>query len=91
MPGGSLPELVTSLKTIQDLNPSSIVPARGPAIRGAQRIDEVVTQHLSFLEECHDNDGLVPRSWPRPARTAYFLTSEPPWPQKEVEDLGDGK
>ena len=91
MPGGSLPELITSLKTIQDLNPSSVVPSRGPAIRGAQRIDEVVSQHLSFLEECQDNDGLVPRSWPRPARTAYFLTSEPPWPQKEVEDLGDGK
>ena len=73
------------------LEPTSIVPSRGPAIRGDQRIDEVVSQHLSFLEECQDNDGLVPRSWPRPARTAYFLTSEPPWPQKEVEDLGDGE
>ena len=89
MPGGSLPELITSLETIRDLAPKSIVPARGPTIKGVERIDEVLSQHLSFLEECQDNDGQVPRSWPRPARTAYFLTSEPPWPLKENEKLGD--
>ena len=89
MPGGSLPELITSLETIHDLAPKSIVPARGPTIKGVSRIDEVLNQHLNFLEECQDNDGQVPRSWPRPARTAYFLTSEPPWPLKENEKLGD--
>lgn len=89
MPGGSLPELITSLKTIQDLSPRSIVPARGPAIKGEMRISDVLTQHLQFLEECQENNGEVPRSWPRPARTAYFLTSEPPWPLLEKEKLGD--
>jgi len=91
MPGGSLPELIASLKTIHDLTPNSIVPARGPSIKGIERIDEVINQHLSFLEECQENDGKVPRSWPRPARTAYFLTSEPPWQLKELEKLGDNK
>ena len=91
MPGGSLPDLITSLKTIDDLSPTSIVPARGPAIKGDSRITEVINQHLSFYEECLENDGLAPRSWPRPARTAYFLTSDPPWPQNEVEDLGNNK
>ena len=85
MPGGSLPELISSLNTINDLSPNSIVPARGPAIRGKDRIDEVINQHLTFLENCQDDDGLVPRSWPRPARTAYFLVSEPPWPLLEKE------
>lgn len=91
MPGGSLPELVTSLETINDLSPKSIVPARGPTIKGYDRISEVLNQHLTFYEECLDNDGSAPRSWPRPARTAYFLTSEPPWPLLEKEKLGDKK
>ena len=91
MPGGSLPELITSLKTIHDLSPSSLVPARGPAIRGDDRIEQVLNQHLNFLEDCLENDGEVPRSWPRPARTAYFLVSEPPWPLLEKESSGQEK
>ncbi len=91
MPGGSLPELITSLKTIHDLTPNSIVPARGPTIKGTERIDEVLNQHLTFLEECQENEGEVPRSWPRPARTAYYLTSEPPWPLKEKEKLSNNE
>ena len=55
------------------------------------QISEVLNQHLTFYEECLDNDGNAPRSWPRPARTAYFLTSEPPWPLHEKEKLGDKK
>ena len=47
--------------------------------------------HLQFLEECEDNDGEVPRSWPRPARTAYFLVSDPPWPLKEIENSSSDK
>ncbi len=89
MPGGSLPDLITSLKTIQEIKPNSIVPARGPAIKGRQRIDEVINQHLSFLEDCRDNNGNVPRSWPRPAKTAFYLVSEPPWPLHEKEKLSD--
>ena len=85
MPGGSLPELITSLKTIHDLSPSSIVPARGPTIKGEDRIDEVLNQHLNFLEDCQQNEGTPPRSWPRPARTAYFLVSDPPWALLEKE------
>ena len=91
MPGGSLPELISSLKTIHDLAPSSIVPARGPMIKGSERIDEVLNQHLNFLEACQSNDGEAPRSWPRPARTAYFLVSEPPWPLIEIEKSSSGK
>ena len=51
--------VVTSLETIHDLAPKSIVPARGPTIKGAERIDEVLSQHLVFLEDCQDDDGQV--------------------------------
>ena len=87
--GWKFADLVSSLETIIDLSPRSIVPARGPTIKGYDRISEVLNQHLTFYEECLDNDGNAPRSWPRPARTAYFLTSEPPWPLLEKEKLGD--
>lgn len=83
MPGGSLPELITSFKTIYDLAPKSIVPARGSTIKGENRVEEVLNQHLNFFEDCQDDSGQVPRSWPRPARTAYFLVSDPPWALKE--------
>ena len=88
MPGGSLPELITSLKTLHDLTPTSIVPARGPTIKGRDRIAEVLNQHLEFLEGCEENSGNAPRSWPRPARTAYYLVSDPPWPLVEKETSG---
>jgi glyoxylase-like metal-dependent hydrolase (beta-lactamase superfamily II) len=91
MPGGSLPELIASLKTVHDLSPNSIVPARGPTIKGRDRIDEVLNQHLSFLEQCEQNAGTAPRSWPRPARTAYYLVSDPPWPLVEKESSGQDK
>lgn len=87
MPGGSLPNLITSLETINDLEPTNLVPAKGPTIKGKERVHTVLNQHLSFFEECLENNGEVPRSWPRPARTAYFLTSEPPWPLLEKENL----
>ncbi len=89
MPGGNLPELISSLETIIDLAPKSIVPARGPTIKGDDRISEVLNQHLKFLEDCLEDEGNAPRSWPRPARTAYFLTSEPPWPLLEKEKSGN--
>ena len=56
-PGGSLPELISSLETIIDLEPRSVVPARGPTIKGSERISQVLNQHLAFLEECLENDG----------------------------------
>jgi len=91
MPGGSLPELITSFKTMYDLTPKSVVPARGPAIKGQERIEEVLNQHLNFFEECEENSGQSPRSWPRPARTAYFLVSDPPWPLEEKETSNGSK
>jgi glyoxylase-like metal-dependent hydrolase (beta-lactamase superfamily II) len=91
LPGGCLPDLVSSLKTIHNLAPSSIVPARGPTIRGSNHIDEILTRHLEFFENVVVDGGQTPSSWPRPARTAYFLTPGDPWPLEEKEGLGENK
>jgi glyoxylase-like metal-dependent hydrolase (beta-lactamase superfamily II) len=85
MPGGDLTELISSLKLIHELAPSNIVPARGPSIKGENHIDEVLNRHLVFLENCADGEGKPPKSWPRPANTAYFLVPDSPWPLLEKE------
>ena len=91
LPGGCLPDLVSSLKTIHNLVPRSIVPARGPTIRGSDHIDDILSRHLEFLENVVADGGQVPSGWPRPARTAYFLTPDDPWPLEEKEGLGESK
>ena len=91
LPGGCLPDLVSSLEIICDLAPKSIVPARGPTIKGREHIDAVLNRHLEFFETAIENDGISPSSWPRPARTAYFLTPSEPWPLEEKEDSGQNK
>jgi glyoxylase-like metal-dependent hydrolase (beta-lactamase superfamily II) len=91
MPGGCLPELIDSLKIIHDLSCENIVPARGPTIKGRDHIDEILNRHLEFFEDISDQNGKVPRSWPRPARTAYFLTPPEPWPLDEIEFSRKGK
>ena len=90
MPGGSLLDLINSYKRIHGLALSSIVPARGPAIRGRDHIDEVLNMHLEFFEDALANDGQPPVGWPRPARPPYWLTPRAPWPlmEKEVSDAG---
>ena len=91
LPGGCLPDLVSSLKTIHNLAPTSIVPARRPTIKGRDHIDEILSRHLEFLENVVAADGQVPSSWPRPARTAYFLTPGDPWPLEEKEGSSEHK
>ena len=91
MPGGNLVDLIASLKTIRDLVPKTLIPARGPAIRGEEHIAETIDRHLEFLESCEESGGDVPRSWPRPARTAYFLVPDEPWPLLEKEESSDSK
>ncbi len=85
LPGGNLAELIESLKVIHELAPSNIVPSRGPSIKGEEHIDQIINRHLEFFESCVDNGGDPPKSWPRPARTSYFLVPDVPWPLLEKE------
>ena len=87
LPGGCLPDLIESLERVKNKRPAAIVPLQGPAIRGKKRVQEVLEQHLGFLRGCEDRDGTVPRSWGRPAPTAMWYTSHPPWPLAEKESV----
>ena len=85
LPGGNLVDLISSLKKLKAMNLEKIVPMTGPAIVGKKRISEVLKQHLEFFEECFANDGTVKKSWPKPARTAIWLTPPDPWNLEEKE------
>ncbi len=87
LPGGSLIDLIASLKRIKKMNLTSIVPLQGPAIRGAEHVQEVLNRHVEFYEEAAENEGRPPRSWDRPASTAVWLTPRTPWPLEEQESV----
>ena len=87
LPGGCLPDLITSLQRILSFQPKSLIPLQGPAIKGEQHIREVIEQHIDFFQKCLDDEGQVPRSVPRPAQTALWYSPHPPWPLKENESL----
>ena len=87
MPGGSLVDIVASLKRIKRMDLASIVPLQGPAIRGKSHVEEVLDRHLSFFEEAVVNEGQPPSSWDRPATTAVWLTPRSPWPLEEQESV----
>ena len=85
LPGGSLVDLLKSLKRIKSLDLEKIVPMSGPAIVGKKRINEVLNQHLEFFENCVKNDGELMKSWPKPSRTALWFTPPDPWKLDEKE------
>ena len=87
LPGGSLLDVVKSLKRIRRMKLSSLVPLQGPAIRGTDHVKDVLDRHVRFYEEAVQNDGRPPTSWERPAPTAVWLTPRTPWPLEEQESV----
>ena len=87
LPGGSLLDIIDSIKRMKRLNVSSLVPLQGPAIRGVEHVQDVLDRHLAFFEEAAQNDGNPPSSWDRPAPTAVWLTPRTPWPLEEQESV----
>ena len=87
MPTGCLPDIVKSLKSIKKLKPRTIIPLQGPALKGKSHVNETLSRHIQFFEECIERDGRAPKSWSRPAQTALWLTPHPPWPLVEKEEV----
>ena len=85
LPGGALVGLKEDIEHLLELNLKSIVPMQGPAIRGEEHVKDVLERHLEFFQNCIDNDGLPPKSWPRPASNAMWLTPRSAWPLEEKE------
>ena len=87
MPTGCLPDVVKSLRRIRKLKLETLIPFQGPAIKGKEHVLDVLNRHIAFFEDCINNDGVIPKSWSRPAPTAMWLTPHPPWPLEEREEI----
>ena len=87
LPGGSLIDLISSFESMKRLQLTSLVPMQGPAIRGKKHVKEVLDRHLKFFKEAAKSEGKPPKSWPRPAATALWLTPIAPWPLEEQESV----
>ena len=87
LPTGSLPDLISSLRTLKALGLESLVPLQGPAIRGSAHIIDVLDRHIKCFEQAVERQGVAPTSWPRPASTALWLTPSSPWPLDEHEQV----
>ena len=89
LPGGSIRDLADSIETLMSLDVESLIPARGPAIKGNEHITDVLNRHLQFLELVIDDEGQIPKSWGRPAPTSLHLTPRDPWPLEEAEEISN--
>ena len=87
LPGGCLPDVISSLKKIRALRPKSLIPMQGPAMKGEKHVNEVLNTHIDFFKTCLENGGQVANSVPKPAQTALWYTPHPPWLLKENESL----
>ena len=87
LPTGSITDIVKSLMRIRKLDLDTLIPFQGPAIKGKKHISEVLVNHIDFFNNCIDFEGVVPKSWLRPAQTAIWYTPNPPWPLEEREKI----
>lgn len=84
-PSGCLPDLVTSIETLIDLEVKTLVPVHGETIRGSD-VEVIIQRHLDFFIDVEHNDGVIPQKWPRPARTCNHLTPRPAWPEISIKN-----
>ena len=86
LPGGQISELHDSIEELLSLELETLVPSKGPSIKGRGHIVEVLNRHLDFLSEVIDNEGELLRGWKRPVPTAMYFSPPSPWPLDEIED-----
>lgn len=79
-PTGCLPDLLDSVERLLDLDAKLLVPAHGEAVKGRSAIETVLEKHRSFFAETIDENGIIPKRWPKPALTCNYLTPRPSWP-----------
>lgn len=92
VPTGNLIEGKSSLEYAKGLGAEKLIPMHGPSIKGVEHISETIQRHISALEDIIDNQGVLPRSWPKPAHTSLWHEPVPSWPRKEQEmNQAEGK
>ena len=92
VPTGNLIDGKSSLEVIKKLRPEKLIPMHGPSIKGVEHISETIQRHISALDAIIENQGVLPRSWPKPAHTSLWHEPVPSWPRKEQEkNQAEGK
>lgn len=92
VPTGNLILGKESLEKLLKIEVEKLIPMQGPSIRGSNHIRETINRHLSTLQKIIEEQGVLPRSWPKPAHTSLWHEPVPSWPRKEQEKTqADGK
>jgi len=85
LPTGNSIQHLNSLEKLLCLEVETLVPTHGPAIKGRQHVNEVITRHMEAMENVIEKSGARPANWPRPANTVLYH-SPPSWPLEEIEE-----
>ena len=85
MPTGNLIDGKESLELLKELGAEKLIPMHGPSIKGYDHIAETVQRHITMLESIIEDQGVLPRSWPKPAHTSLWHEPVPAWPRLEQE------
>ena len=78
LPTGNIPQMLSSIEKIIQLEPRVLVPSRGEAVR-EDNINQVLKQHQKFFQTLIENKGELPIEWPKPTNTCMWWTPEPAW------------
>jgi glyoxylase-like metal-dependent hydrolase (beta-lactamase superfamily II) len=79
MPTGNLVEMKSSLERLLKLSPMLLVCGRGDAIVGQETCRDILHKHIESVQMRIEEDGVLPKGWPKPAETCHWLTPEPAW------------
>ena len=85
VPTGNLIQGIESLRLVQGLGAEKLVPMHGPILQGREHIFSTLERHCTALEGIAENDGVMPRAWPRSAPTSLWCDPVPSWPRAEKE------
>ena len=85
VPTGNLIDGKESLEVLKSLGAEKLIPMHGPSIKGHDHISETIQRHITMLEGIIQDQGVLPRSWPKPAHTSLWHEPVPAWPRVEQE------
>ena len=84
-PEGQISELHDSIEELLSLELETLVPSKGPSIKGRAH-SQGIKPAFRFLSEVIDNEGELLRGWKRPVPTAMYFLPPSPWPLDEIEE-----
>ena len=78
LPTGNIPQMLSSIEKVIELEPQILVPSRGESIRG-DNVKIILERHRDFFKKLIEKKGELPVKWPKPASTCMWWTPQPKW------------